>query len=266
MRLRGLSPRRGAHAATAAGTGSARYGIAGLPGGRWGKYAVLAGWLAIIALCGGYSAGAFTPTGSMLLYATLAVITVALLLTWHSPVLWLLPVITGGAALTSAQALISLIARHAGLTVSAQSSGVLTVLVLGAGTGYALLLISRYREELRRHDDRYEAMAVALRRAGPAIIATAATVAAGMLCLVAAESGSARDLGVVAATGIGVGLLTVMTLLPALLVLSGGWTRTSGPEQLTRRRDADPDPDPDEDQDEDQDEDEASGNVRVPVA
>ena len=82
----------------------------------------------------------------------------------------------GGVALTTAQAVVYLLAAHAGLTVNAQSAGILTVLVFGAGTDYALLLIARYREELRRHARRHEAMAVALRRAAPAIIASGATV------------------------------------------------------------------------------------------
>ena len=70
--------------------------------------------------------------------------------------------------------MIYLLAKYAGLTVNGQSQGILTVLVFGAGTDYALLLVARYREELRRHEDRHEAMAFALHRAGPAIIASAA--------------------------------------------------------------------------------------------
>ena len=97
------------------------------------------------------------------------------------------------------------------------------MLVLGASTDYALLLVARYREELRRHEDRHEAMAVALRRAGPAIIASAATVIAGMLCLLVAESADISGLGPVAAIGIAVGLLAMITLLPALLVIIGRW-------------------------------------------
>src|SRR2546421_2125901 len=121
-------------------------------------------------------AGAFKGIDGTLLYATLAVVVVILLLTYRSPVLWLLPVITAGTALTSSQAVIYLLAKHAGLTVNAQSAGILTVLVFGAATDYALLLIARYREELRRHEDRHEAMAVAYQRARPAIVASAATV------------------------------------------------------------------------------------------
>ena len=107
--------------------------------------------------------------------------------------------------------------------MNGQSAGILVVLVLGAGTDYALLLIARYREELRRHEDRHEAMAVALRRAGPAIPASAATVIAGMLCLLVADSADISGLGPVAAIGIAVGLVAMITLLPALLVIAGRW-------------------------------------------
>ena len=117
-------------------------------------------------------------------------------------------------ALTVAQAVIYLLTQHANLTVNGQSEGILVVLVIGASTDYALLLIARYREELRRHADRHEAMAVALRRAGPAIIASGLTVVAGMLCLLAAESNDISGLGPVAAIGIAVGLIAMITLLP----------------------------------------------------
>ena len=109
---------------------------------------------------------------STLLYAALAVVIVILLITYRSPVLWLLPVISAGVALITAEAVIYLLAAHAGLTVNEESAGILSVLVFGASTDYALLIVARYREELRRHDRRHAAMAVALRRAGPAIIAS----------------------------------------------------------------------------------------------
>jgi RND superfamily putative drug exporter len=158
-----------------------------------------------------------------LLYATLAVVIVLLLLTYRSPVLWLLPILSAGVALTVAQAVIYLLTQHANLTVNGQSEGILVVLVIGASTDYALLLIARYREELRRHADRHEAMAVALHRAGPAIIASGLTVVAGMLCLLAAESNDISGLGPVAAVGIAVGLIAMITLLPAILVIFGRW-------------------------------------------
>jgi len=164
----------------------------------------------------------FKGIDTTLLFATLAVVVVLLLLTYRSPVLWLLPIMSAGVALTVAEAVIYLLTRH-GLTVNGQSAGILVVLVLGAGTDYALLLIARYREELRRHEDRHEAMAEALHRAGPAISASAATVIAGMLCLLVADSADISGLGPVAAIGIAVGLVAMITLLPALLVIVGRW-------------------------------------------
>ena len=172
---------------------------------------------------GADQAEAFAGIDGVLLYSALVVVIVLLLLTYRSPVLWLLPVISVGTALMAAQGVIYLLAKHAGLTVNAQTAGILTVLVFGAGTDYALLLVARYREELRRHRDRHEAMAVALHRAGPAIFASAATVMIGMLCLVLADLNSTAGLGPVAAIGVGVGLLAMLTLLPALLVICGRW-------------------------------------------
>jgi RND superfamily putative drug exporter len=169
------------------------------------------------------SANAFGGIDGTLLYTTLIVVALILLITYRSPILWLLPILSAGVALTSAQSLIYLLAKHAGLVVNAQSAGILTVLVFGAGTDYALLLVARYREELRRHADRHEAMQFALHRAGPAIIASAATVAVGMSILTLAEVNSTSGLGPVAALGIVVGLLVMMTLLPALLVICGRW-------------------------------------------
>ena len=130
---------------------------------------------------------------------------VILLFTYRSPILWLLPVVSAGAALLVAQAVIYFLAKNFDLTVNGQSQGILTVLVFGAGTDYALLLVARYREELRRHEDRHEAMAFALHRAAPAIIASASTVILGMLCLLLAEMNSTAGLGPVSAIGIAVG-------------------------------------------------------------
>ena len=169
------------------------------------------------------SGKAFGGIDSTLLYATLAVVIVLLLITYRSPILWLLPVLSAGIALTTGEALIYLLAAHAGLTVNAQSAGILYVLVFGAGTDYALLLTARYREELRRHADRHEAMAIAMRRAGPAIIASAGTVVLSLLVLTVAELNSTRGMGPVLAIGVVVALLAMMTLLPALLVICGRW-------------------------------------------
>jgi RND superfamily putative drug exporter len=168
-------------------------------------------------------ADVFSGFDSTLLYITAAIVMVILLLTYRSPVLWLLPLGTVFIALTVAQAVIYLLARDGGLTVNGQSAFILTVLVFGAGTDYALLLTARYREELRRHADRHEAMALALGRAAPAIVASGATVILSLLTLLVAELASTRSLGPVMAVGIAVGLFAMLTLLPALLVIFGRW-------------------------------------------
>src|SRR5258707_6937416 len=169
------------------------------------------------------SAKSFSGIDSTLFFSALAVVVVLLLITYRSPALWLLPVVTVVIALISAEALVYLLAAHAGLTVNGQSAGILSVLVFGAGTDYALLLTARYREELRRHEDRHEAMAVALRRAGPATIASAGTGILSLLSLTIAELASTKSLGPVLAIGVVVALAAMMTLLPALLVIFGRW-------------------------------------------
>jgi len=175
---------------------------------------------------GGYFAdfaNVFSGFDTTLLYITAAIVICILLLTYRSPVLWILPLSCVFVALTAAQAVIYLLARHAGLTVNGQTAFILTVLVFGAGTDYALLLTARYREELRRHADRHQAMAVALGRAGPAIIASGSTVILSLLALLVAELSSTKSLGPVMAIGVAVGLGAMLTLLPALLVIFGRW-------------------------------------------
>ena len=169
------------------------------------------------------SAEAFEGIDTNLILITLGVVVIILLFTYRSPVLWLLPIICVVVANTVSTGVVYLLAKYADLTVNGQSQAILSILVIGAGTDYALLLVARYREELRRHEDRHEAMAFALHRAAPAIVASAATVAVGMLCLSFAELNSTAGLGPVNAVGIAVTLLVMVTLLPALLVVFGRW-------------------------------------------
>ena len=122
-----------------------------------------------------------------------------------------------------AESVIYLLAKHAGLTVNGQAAFILIVLVFGAGTDYALLLIARYREELRRYEDRHEAMAHAVHRAGPALVASSATVAVSMLILLVAEMNSTKGMGPVLAIGVIIALAAMLTLMPALLVIFGRW-------------------------------------------
>lgn len=115
------------------------------------------------------SAEAFAGIDGTLLFATLGVVILILLFTYRSPILWIVPILSAVCALMISEGLVYLLAKYAGLTVNGQSQAILTVLVVGAGTDYALLLVARYREELRQHEDRHEAMAEALHRATPAI-------------------------------------------------------------------------------------------------
>jgi RND superfamily putative drug exporter len=175
---------------------------------------------------GGQAADAsevFEGIDGALLFTTLGIVIVILLLTYRSPILWILPLFSAMVSLMVAQGLIYFLAKYADLTVNGQSQAILTILVIGAGTDYALLLVARYREELRRHEDRHEAMGFALHRAAPAILASAATVVVSMLCLLFADLNSTAGLGPVAAIGVAVTFLVMVTLLPAVLVILGRW-------------------------------------------
>jgi RND superfamily putative drug exporter len=171
----------------------------------------------------GFSADAikvFNSINGTLLAATAALVFVLLILIYRSPIFWLLPLLSVGFAEMTVRAL-GYGLTQIGVTVNGQSAGVLLVLVFGAGTDYALLLVARYREELRRHEDRHEALAFALRRAGPAIVASGATVIAALLCLTIAQVNGTAGLGPIGAIGIAVAMVAMLTILPALLVIVG---------------------------------------------
>jgi RND superfamily putative drug exporter len=162
-------------------------------------------------------------TNKLITLVTLLVITVLLLAIYRSPFLWLLPLITVGVAFTLVRAVEYIFARTVDMTVDSGNTAVLTVLIFGVGTDYALLLLARYRDELRQHDSRWEAMANALRSAVPAIIASAATVSLGLLTLLVAKMGFNYTLGSAGAVAIICTLVATITLLPALLVTLGRW-------------------------------------------
>ncbi|QNE77483.1 MMPL family transporter [Streptomyces finlayi] len=159
--------------------------------------------------------------GGPLLYTTVAVVAILLILIYRSPFLWLVPLVVAGMADFLSMAVAYGLNRGFDVTVSGQSSGVMTILVFGAGTDYALLIVARYREELGRHARPHDAMAAALRGCGPAVLASSGTVAAGLLCLMAADLNSSRGMGPVAAVGVLCALFAMTTLLPALLVVLG---------------------------------------------
>jgi putative drug exporter of the RND superfamily len=166
----------------------------------------------------------FDGLNELLLLVSGLVVVLLLLLTYRSPILWLLPIVAIAVAMTVSQAVIYLLGTHAGLPVDGQSGGLLPILVFGVGTDYALLLIARYREQLHEHQDRHQAIASALRRAAPAVVASAATVVLSMLCLLLADQNSVRSLGAVGAIGIACAALAMLTVLPALLVVLGRWS------------------------------------------
>jgi putative drug exporter of the RND superfamily len=161
----------------------------------------------------------FNGLDTTLLFSAGTVVILVLLLTYRSPFLWLFPVLSAVFALQLAQAIMYFLVRHAGVVVSGQSGGILTVLVFGVGTDYALLLVARYREELHNLADKHEAMAVALRRTGPAIVASALTVMLATLGLLVSQLASNAGLGKIGAIGVGCALLAMITLLPALLTI-----------------------------------------------
>ncbi|MEU7206795.1 MMPL family transporter [Streptomyces sp. NA03103] len=156
-----------------------------------------------------------------LLYTTAAVVAVLLILIYRSPFLWLVPLAVAGMADYLSMGVAYGLNQVFGTAVSGQSSGIMTILVFGVGTDYALLLVSRYREELRRVERPYDAMLAALRGCGPAVLASSGTVAAGLLCLLAADLNSSRGMGPLGTVGVLCALAAMLTLLPALLVLLG---------------------------------------------
>lgn len=175
------------------------------------------------AALGADQAEAFAGIDGILLLAAVAIVFVILLITYRSLQLALLFLFCGVGAVGIAQGVVYLLAKHADLTVNGQSAGILSVLVLGAGVDYALLIVARYREELHNYEDRHEAMAHALHRAAPAVLASGATVIIGLLCLMFAEMNSTASLGPVGAAGIACALLVMLVMLPALLVIVGRW-------------------------------------------
>ena len=144
-----------------------------------------------------------------------------LVVTYRSPILWLVPLAVIGFADGLSTALGTIVSRFTGLAFDGATAGITSVLVFGAGTNYALLLISRYREELTGTDDHRDALRTAVSRAGPAIVASNATVVLALLTLVFAAAPATRSLGVHAASGLVVAVLLVLLVLPPLLSLFG---------------------------------------------
>ncbi len=162
---------------------------------------------------------AFGEIDGILLGVALLAVLVILLVVYRSPIVPFLVILSAVFALAAASAVVYALAKNEVITLNGQSQGILFILVVGAATDYALLLVARYREELRRHDDRYEAMGLAWRRSVEPILASGTTVVLGLLCLLLSDLQSNKGLGPVGAIGIVAAMLAALTLLPAMLLL-----------------------------------------------
>jgi RND superfamily putative drug exporter len=164
---------------------------------------------------------AFGGIDGVLLGVALITVLVILLIVYRSPVVPLIVLSSAGFAYAAASGMVYLLAKNEVITLDGQGQGILSILVIGAATDYALLLVARYREELRRHDDRYEAMWLAWRRALEPIAASGSTVIIGLLCLLFSNLGPTKGLGPVGAVGIAAAMLSALTFLPAILLAPG---------------------------------------------
>ncbi|HEX2705773.1 MAG TPA: MMPL family transporter, partial [Candidatus Lustribacter sp.] len=156
-----------------------------------------------------------------LLAVTASIVALLLLVTYRSPLLWVVPLFVVGTADQLGAQLTKVVSAASGWEINESTSGIASVLVFGAGTNYALLLIARYREELRRHADHRDAMREAMRSAAEPIVGSALTVTASLCTLALALDGGTRAIGWTSALGVLVVLAGVVLVLPAALVLSG---------------------------------------------
>ncbi len=163
----------------------------------------------------------FDAINGVLLLATAGIVLLILIIVYRSPILPVVVLGVAGVSVGMSNGLVYLLAKHDVLTVSGQTQAILDVLVVGAGTDYALLLVSRFREELRRHESRYDAIRTAWRSCIEPIVASASTVILGLLCMLISDLKSNKGLGPVAAIGIASALVCMLFLLPAVLALAG---------------------------------------------
>jgi RND superfamily putative drug exporter len=167
--------------------------------------------------------GAFGTLDSSLLLTTLGVVALILIFVYRSPILWIIPLLSALFALSTAGGIVYLLAKRDIIDVDGQSQGILSVLVIGAATDYALLLIARYREELHLHESRFDAMKAAYKGVWEPILASGSTVAISLLILLFSQLTNTAGLGPIGAIGIVCSMITILTLLPALLLVFGRW-------------------------------------------
>jgi RND superfamily putative drug exporter len=165
--------------------------------------------------------GAFAGIDGVLLLVALVVVLLILVIVYRSPVLPFVVLLSAVFALTLASGAVYLLADSGVITLSGMSQGILSILVVGAATDYALLYVARFREELREHRSRLDATKAALRQSFEPILASGLTVILGLLCLLVSDLNSTRSLGPIGALGIAASLLSALTFLPAVLALLG---------------------------------------------
>lgn len=161
---------------------------------------------------------AFAGIDGLLLGVALAAVFVILIVVYRSPLLPVLVLGTASFALCASILVVWWLAKAGIVTVNGQVQGILSILVIGAATDYALLYTARYREALRDHRTGWDATRAALRGSLEPILASGGTVIVGVLCLLFSDLNSNKALGPVAAIGIAFSLLAALTLLPALLL------------------------------------------------
>jgi RND superfamily putative drug exporter len=166
---------------------------------------------------------AFGTLDSSLLLTTLGVVAIILIIVYRSPILWVIPLLSSLFALSMAGGIVYLLAKNDIIDVDGQSQGILSVLVIGAATDYALLLIARYREELHLHASRFDAMRAAYKGVWEPILASGSTVAISLLILLFSQLTNTAGLGPIGAIGIVCSMFTILTLLPAFLLVFGRW-------------------------------------------
>ncbi len=158
-----------------------------------------------------------------LLLATAGVVALLLIITYRSPVLWLVPLTIVGVADRLSAIVATNVLQLTGVAWDESTIGILSVLVFGAGTDYALLLISRYRDELKKEDSRHLAMARAVSRTAEAVASSSITVVLGLLTLLLSAIPTTRGLGLACAVGVVIAATFALVVLPAALVLFGRW-------------------------------------------
>jgi Predicted drug exporters of the RND superfamily len=173
------------------------------------------------AALGADLAAAFGGIDGTLLAVALGAVLIILVLVYRSPLLPLIVIVAAMLALVLAAAVVYLLADAGWIELNGQSQGILFILVVGACTDYALLLVARYREALQEHERPVDAIRVAVRGTAEPILASGGTVILGVLCLLASSLASNRGLGPVAALGIAAALVAALTFLPAVLLLLG---------------------------------------------